>query len=87
MWLRTAKPKTGNADLDRLIAAEAGKIKGIPLKSVTVTTTSQGGKTQKTQSTTEVTALDSFAKAPVSFEVPAGYQEREMMPQIPGEDE
>jgi hypothetical protein len=85
MWLRTSKPKTGNADLDRLIAAETEKIKGIPLKSVTVTTTSQGAKVQKTQSTMEVTALDSFVKAPVSFEVPAGYQQREMMPQVPGE--
>lgn len=86
MWLRTGKPKTGNADLDRLIAAETEKLKGgVPLKSITVTTTSQNGKSQKTQSTMEVTALDSFVKAPVSFEVPTGYKEREMMPQIPGE--
>ncbi|HXU34669.1 MAG TPA: hypothetical protein VN851_29170 [Thermoanaerobaculia bacterium] len=85
VWLRTAKPKTGNADLDRLIAAETEKIKGVPLKSITVTTTSQGGKVQKTQSTMEVTALDNFVKAPVSFDVPKGYEQREMMPQIPGE--
>lgn len=87
MWLRTSKPKTGNADLDRLIAAESEKIKGIPLKSVTVTTTSQGGKVQKTQSTMEVTALDSFTKAPVSFDVPSGYEQREMMPRLPMEGE
>ncbi len=83
MWLKTDKPKTGNADLDRLIAGETGKLKGVPLKSVTVTTTSQGGKVQKTVSTMEVTALDSFTKAPVSFEIPSGYEEREMMPQLP----
>ncbi|HEV7667215.1 MAG TPA: hypothetical protein VGS22_01745 [Thermoanaerobaculia bacterium] len=85
VWLRTNKPKTGNADLDRLIAGEMGKVKGVPLKSVTVTTTTQGGKAQKTQSTMEVTALDTFEKAPVSFEVPAGYQQREMLPQMPTE--
>lgn len=83
MWLRTGKAKTGNADLDRLIATQTEKLKGVPLKSVTVSTTTQGGKSQKTVSTMEVTALDSFTKAPVSFEIPTGYEEREMMPQLP----
>ncbi len=87
MWLRTGRPKTGNADLDRLITAEAEKLKGVPLKSTTVTTTTQGGKTQTTRSTMEVTALDRFEKAPVSFDVPAGYEKQEMAPQIPGEGE
>ena len=83
MWLRTGKVKTGNADLDRLIATQTEKLQGVPLKSVVVSTTTQGGKVQKTVSTMEVTALDSFTKAPVSFDVPAGYEEREMMPQLP----
>ncbi len=82
MWLKTGPPKTGNADFDRLIAAEMSKVKGVPLKSVTKTTTSTKGKSQVTTSRTEVTALDNFEKAPVSFEVPAGYEERDMMPQL-----
>ncbi len=81
MWLKTAKPKTGSADFDRLIAAEMGKFTGVPLKSSTVTTTTTKGKAQVTRTTMEVTALDKFVKAPVSFDVPAGYKQREMMPQ------
>ncbi len=83
MWLKTEKPKTGNADFDRLIAAEMGKFTGVPLKSSTVTTSTTKGKAQVTKTTMEVTALDKFVKAPVSFDIPAGYKQTEMMPQSP----
>jgi hypothetical protein len=83
VWLRAEPPRTGNAELDKLIAAEAGKFQGFPLKMVTVTTSTQkkGNKTTTTRSTMEVTQLDTGAAVPASaFEVPAGYEKVELMP-------
>ncbi len=36
VWLRSEPPRTGNAEFDKLMAAETGKIQGFPLKTVTV---------------------------------------------------
>lgn len=82
VWLRAEPPRTGHAELDKLIAAEAGKIQGFPLKMVTVSTsTSKKGKAQTTRSTMEVTQLDGGAAVPAStFEIPAGYEKTEILP-------
>ncbi len=85
VWLRSRQVKTGNADLDGLIAAEAGKYQGFPLKTVIVTTsTSAKGKPTTSTTRMEVTTVEKFTTSPVSFDVPAGYREEEMMPQFPG---
>jgi hypothetical protein len=81
VWLK--RPRTGNEQIDKLIQAEAGKIQGIPLKSVSVSTSTdkKRGTTQVTRTTMEVTQLDTAAAvAPSSFEIPAGYKETEIMP-------
>jgi len=81
IWLRT--PRTGNEQIDKLIQAESGKLQGIPLKTVSVSTSTdkKRGSTQVTRTTMEVTQLDTAATvAPSSFEIPAGYKETEMMP-------
>jgi hypothetical protein len=83
VWLRADPPRTGNADLDRLIAAEATKVQGFPLKMVTVNTSTakKGNKTTTTRSTMEVTRLDTQAEVPTAaFEIPAGYEQIEMLP-------
>jgi len=88
VWLRSDPPRTGNEQFDKLIAAEAGKIQGFPLKTVTVTTTTQkkNNKQTVTRSTMEVTELDTSASVPgSSFEIPAGYKETQLMP-AEGED-
>lgn len=80
IWLRT--PRTGNEQIDKLIKAESGKIQGIPLKTVSVSTSTdkKRGSTQVTRTTMEVTQLDTAATVPPSsFELPAGYKEIEMM--------
>lgn len=84
VWLRSRQVKTGNADLDGLIEAEAKKYKGFPLKTVITTTSTSKGKPTTTTTRMEVTTIEKFATSPVSFDVPAGYSEAEMMPQMPG---
>jgi hypothetical protein len=58
------------------------KAKGFPLKTVTVSTTTQKkGQVTTTRSTMEVTQLDTSANvAAASFEIPAGYQETQLLP-------
>jgi hypothetical protein len=83
IWLRSDPPRTGNEQFDKLIAAEAGKTQGFPLKTVTVSTTTQkkGNKQTVTRSTMEVTQLDTSANVPgSSFEIPAGYKETQLTP-------
>jgi Domain of unknown function (DUF4412) len=86
VWLRSDPPRTGNPQFDKLIAAEVDKAKGFPLKTVTVSTTTQKkGKTTTTRSTMEVTQLDTSADvAAASFEIPAGYQETQLLPMQEG---
>ena len=82
VWLRAEPPRTGNAEFDKLISADAYKIAGFPLKIVGVSTsTSKKGKTATTRSTMEVTQLDANASVPASaFEIPKGYEEAQMLP-------
>jgi hypothetical protein len=83
IWLRSDPPRTGNEQFDKLITAEAGKTHGFPLKTVTVSTTTQkkNNKQTVTRSTMEVTQLDTSANVPgSSFEIPAGYKETQLMP-------
>lgn len=81
VWLRADRP-TGFEGLDKLIQAEMSKVQGFPLKTVTVTTTTgKKGKENTTRSTMEVTVLDRNRAMPDStFEIPAGYQETQVMP-------
>jgi hypothetical protein len=83
IWLRSDPPRTGNEQFDKLIAAEAGKTQGFPLKTVTVSTSTQkkGNKQTVTRSTMEVTQLDTSANVPgSSFEIPGGYKETQLVP-------
>jgi hypothetical protein len=86
VWLRAEPPRTGNEDFDKMIAAEAGKFQGFPLKMVTVTTSTakKGGRSSTTTTTMEVTHLDANASVPAStFEIPAGYEKTEILPARP----
>ena len=82
-WLRSTPPLTGNEQLDKLVKAEMGKVNGFPLKTVTVNTSTpqKGGKPTVTRTTMEVTQIDTNATVADSrFEIPAGYQETQIMP-------
>lgn len=88
VWLRAEAPKTGNEQLDKLIASSREKVTGFPLKTVTVSTSTNKKNNKQTTSRTtmEVTQLDTKATVPASaFEIPAGYEKTEMMmPMQPG---
>jgi len=86
VWLRAFRP-TGFEGLDELVQAEMDKLRGFPLKTVTVTTmTNKKGKQNTTRSTMEVTVLDQSRTIPdATFEIPAGYQETEMIPTQEGQ--
>lgn len=86
IWLRSDPPKTGNEQLDKLIASDRGKIAGFPLKTVVVSTsTNKKNKQTTTRTTMEVTELNTKASAPgSSFEIPAGYEKTEMMMPVQG---
>lgn len=80
VWLRNDPPRTGDEDLDRLIAAEVGKVEGFPLKTVAVSTSTGEKKksSSSTRTTTEVTMLERRDVPAATFELPAGYEERAM---------
>jgi hypothetical protein len=88
VWLRADALKTGNEQLDKMIASGREKFTGFPLKTVTVSTSTNKKNNKQTTSRTtmEVTQLDTKATVPASaFEIPAGYEKTEMMmPMQPG---
>ena len=80
-------PKTSNEDLDQLIQAEKGKMKGIPLKTLSIqTTTDSQGKASVLKSSMEVTEIKKVGADAVSFDVPSDYQEMSL-PMSGGNDE
>ncbi|HEX7183461.1 MAG TPA: DUF4412 domain-containing protein [Thermoanaerobaculia bacterium] len=87
-WLRSSPPRTGNEQFDKLINAEWSNIQGYPLKMVSVSTSTpkKKGQPTTTRTTMEVTQLDASATvADSAFEIPAGYEETQMMP-APGSE-
>jgi hypothetical protein len=88
IWLRNV-PTTGFGDLDELVAAEMATVRGFPLKTVSVSTsTGQKGKASTSKTTMEVTSLDRSATVPAgTFELPAGYTRTEMAPVAAAEGE
>lgn len=82
-WFRKAPPKTGHGPLDKLVSAEWGRIDGIPLKSITVSTSNDGKRTTVTRTEMEVTSLENTAVPESTFVMPSGYTKQEM-PLMPG---
>ena len=79
-WLRRDPPKTGIADLDKLMDAQIAQgIQGVPLRMRTVST-SRDKKGRETVTTTdmEVTTIREEAPPAGAFALPAGYEKVEM---------
>ena len=71
--------KTGNEQLDKLVAAQKGKAEGFPLKTISTHTTRDArGQEHVVKTTMEVTAIKSANPAASAFLVPDGYQETQM---------
>ena len=72
-------PKTQNADLDKLVQAEKSKMSGLPLKMLTVqTTTDSQGKATVTHTAMNITEIKKIGSADVVVEIPEDYKEMNM---------
>jgi len=76
-WRDQQMFRTGHAELDQLIRAEAEKVKGFPLKRVATTTMRSGQNApQTTRTEMEVTQFKEEKIDPGHFAIPAGYREK-----------
>jgi hypothetical protein len=85
VWLRPDRAlQTGNEEFDKLISSQAATVRGFPLKTVNVsTTTNKKGKSMQTTSTTEVTTLRDESIPASTFGWPDSYTEIEIIPEMP----
>lgn len=86
VWLRPdQRMRTGNEGLDQLMESSWGSLKGFPLKTVVVsTTTNKKGKTSTTTQTNEVIVMRAESVPASTFEVPADYTETQILPEMQG---
>jgi hypothetical protein len=85
VWMRPDRAlRTGNEEFDKLISSQVATVRGFPLKTVNVsTTTGKKGKSMQTTSTTEVTTLREESISGSTFGWPDHYTEVEILPQMP----
>lgn len=84
-WLKKQQHKTGNSEIDTLIRQQMEKTKGMPLKMLTLSTsTDSRGKSQATRSTMEVTEIKEGAVPASVFKIPEDYEELKM--EMPAEE-
>jgi hypothetical protein len=81
VWLRKEPPRTGT-ELDELVDLEVAKIRGLPLETVsTTTTTGRKGRSATTTTHTLVSDLRQGVSFPAgTFVIPDDYTPVEMMP-------
>lgn len=83
LWLKKEPAKTGDDQLDSLIASEMNKVPGFPLKRVSVTIMESDGTRQTFRNDMEVTRL-TVKPVPASvFQIPATFKEQ--LPERPDE--
>ena len=89
VWLRPDRQmKTGNEDLDEMMAQQFGQIQGFPLKMVMeMTSSNKKGKGQTSKTTMEVTVLREESVSDSQFTWPDHYTEIEILPDIEEEME
>lgn len=76
LWLKQRNLKTGNPDVDKLIELESAKIKGFPMKIVSVSRTRDAkGREESTSTTYEITAVKNTAAQASAFAIPEGYKD------------
>lgn len=76
LWLRQRNVKTGNAEIDKLIELETGKVKGFPLKTESRTVTRDAkGREETALSTYEITAMKETSAPRTAFDIPPDYKD------------
>lgn len=87
-WLRKRPPKTGNKSIDDLIASAFHDVKGMLLKQVIkTTTTDKKGRTTVTDNTMEVVSLEKANVDDSMFTIPSGYREVQPQTAVAGQQE
>ena len=80
-WIKGFR-STGSKDMDELMDQEMAKVDGFPLKTVTVTvTTDKKGRQNRSRSLTEVRTVREESPPAAKFQIPSGYQRVEMLPE------
>lgn len=92
IWFTANPPTTGDPELDQVLTENMKQIDGMVLKLVQdSTTTNKKGRTSHSSTTMEVTTLREESAPAGTFEMPAGYTETPLIPDMPaqaeGEDE
>jgi hypothetical protein len=72
------RPQSGNEQIDRMVKAEMDKVRGLPLKTVSVTRTVGQGRSETLRSEMEITSLRTVSVPASTFSLPAGYKQIEM---------
>ena len=76
IWALQRSIRTGNKEIDKIIEAEAKKLNGIPLKTISVTTTRKGnGQTDVVTAVNQITAIKKSRIEPSTFAPPQGYRD------------
>ena len=74
-------PKTQNEELDKLIKAEKGKMTGVPLKMLSIqTSTDSQGKVSVVRTSMNVTGIRKIGASEVSVKIPEDYKEVNLFP-------
>ncbi len=72
-------PKTQNEEFDKLVQAEKGKMSGLPLKMLSVQTTTDGqGKTTVTHTSMTISEVKKIGAGDVVVDIPEDYKEMNM---------
>ncbi|HEX7079700.1 MAG TPA: hypothetical protein VF329_01635 [Gammaproteobacteria bacterium] len=83
VWLRPDRFRTGDEDIDRLIAQQVAIPGCVTLRNRSVTTmTAEGGRASTTTTTMEVTALREEAPPEAAFVLPADYERTSFFPDL-----
>ena len=77
IWSQQRKIRTGNENIDKVISAESSRIKGVPLKIISVTSTRESnGRERVEKSTTEITSLHKKKIPAATFKLPRNYENK-----------
>ncbi len=86
IWLRKGPPKTGDPEMDGALRAAVIPLDGFPLKTISVTTTTdEKGREKVDQTEMDVTVLRNESMPASLFQLPAGYRQVSLMESGSGE--
>lgn len=84
IWLRKDPPETGDPEMDKALRVAVIPLDGFPLRTISVTTTTDGkGREKVDQTEMDVTVFREESIPAEVFELPTGYREVSLMDPVP----